>query len=207
MQIEIAVLVSILALIISGTSLWFSHFSGFSPYFVHGDSSLRFDRITPEISGDKDGRSWWIPSIDSTLQVCNLGQSFGILKDAELVFAYKGNEETNTEIFKAKWIVDTSKFKPIRHNRFQWIKTSIVSDWHPFILGAKASQTLHLVFEGRRLEDVFRGNLFFYIQLHFENQKGKKSTIRSTNNFQISTNPDMFYSDNYSSWSITAKNT
>ena len=196
---EIAILISALALFVSILSLWINSLSAFSPRVSHDAPTFALHKISPKVSGDEAGRTWWIPSFDLGLSFYNGGRRDGEIRDIRLVAELVEHRNTRRYYFYPKWLVDYSQFQRHRPERFEWIDKSIIRDWYPFILGGQSEKDVHVVLEGDRWDHRFEGEM--KIELQFASSKSSGWVSLAHYNLQIE--EEMFSSK--SSWGLYDK--
>lgn len=140
-------LLSIAALILAIVSFWKSYLSPFHLEISNGRPSFSLYMITPKTSGDKEGRTWWIPSFDIGLSFHNTGQKTGTVLDVRLNCELKSNNSLKKYLFYAQRVVDYSKFEELRGQRMKWAKSAVLRNWYPLILSSKETQHVHLILE------------------------------------------------------------
>jgi len=164
--------ISLTALLISLISLWKTHLSPFNLEISHTSPTFSLYKITPKMSGDKQKRTWWIPSLNIGLSFHNIGQKMGQVINIRIV----GEIESNSTkiIFYPIWIVNYATYQKYRTDRFKWLETSVERHWYPLILEGKGTQHLHLVLESStRLETQITGLMKFRLEVLSSSDKGK----------------------------------
>lgn len=159
------IIFSIVALLISAITLWKDYLSPFGLEIAHTNPCFSLYKITPDISGTEDGRTWWIPSFDAGFTFYNRGQKIGRVKDIRLTGVLRSGECSETVTFSAKWVVRYASFMPNRHDRMRWVYSSIERDWYPLILSAKETKHLHLIFEGEKWDDKRAGEMEYTLEI------------------------------------------
>jgi hypothetical protein len=168
----IAIGVSIFALIISGITLWYSHLRPFKVNVSFDAPTLSLYTITPDISGDERGHTWWIPSFDIGMTVSNLGACHGYVHDIRIVANMNSYRTEKKIYFYPKWIVDSSLFNQYHTERFQWVKKAIIRDWYPYRLSGNKEIEFHIVLEGDRFDHKEAGNIVFELQIATSEKPG-----------------------------------
>jgi hypothetical protein len=171
----IAIIFSSIALIVSVLSLWLSNLRPFKLKVLFDAPTFSFYKITPSISGNKENKTWWIPSFDLGISFNNLGKLAGEITDIRIKGEFKTKENTKTIYFYPKWIVNYSVFQKHRTERFNWIDEATIRDWYPLLLPPSGSETIHLILEGDRWDEQIYGDLIFNIEINSsKNKKWKK---------------------------------
>lgn len=159
-----AVLISLLALIFSLISLWHTHFSPFRLKINHDVPTFALYKITPDMSGNKFGKTWWIPSFDLGVSFRNLGQQIGEVMDLRILAELTSKENVIKHTFYPVWVVDYNSFWKNRLDRFKWIECSVIREWYPFTLAGKESISMHLVLEHLRWDTIETGLMAFCLE-------------------------------------------
>lgn len=168
-----ATAIGVLALIISFISLWSTNLSPFTLRVFHNTPTLFMYTITPEVSGDEDNKTWWIPSIDMGMSFYNTGAVSGELLDIRIV-AYikrKGNGKVLRHTFYPLFIVDYAKYSPLRPSRFKWIEEAVIRDWNPILLAGKSETHIHVVLENFRWDEQIVGHCLLRLEVLTEKEK------------------------------------
>jgi hypothetical protein len=150
----VTLVISGAAVVIASISLWRSHLAPFCPTLLSGPLAFRLDRIEPSFSGGN--HLWWIPTVDLTLTIANEGAKAGRIHDVQLVFTDAQCPE-NDMVFEANWIVDYAKFLPNIGQRSEWIRSAILWEWCPMLVGPKETKTMHVVFQAHRWDILTEG--------------------------------------------------
>ena len=169
----IPLLISSLALVISLISLWKTQFSPFKLQINHSTPTFTLYEITPEMSGNKLGRTWWVPCFNLGISFCNLGQQTGEVIDLRIVAELTANENVRKHAFFPKWVVDYSSFQKYQSDRFRWIESSVIREWYPISLAGKESKSMHLIFEPElvRWDDIETGMMTFCLEVFSSREK------------------------------------
>ncbi len=167
---DIAVVISLVALFISFLSLWVNSLTPFRLHVLNDPPTFSVYKILPQVSGDEEGKTWWIPSFDVGISFFNLGRRPGEVKDVRLVAEFKGYRTNKKYVFYPKWIVDYPKFCEKKHERLKWIHSAVVRDWYPLLLGGQKESHVHFVLEGDRWDQKESGSF----EILFEVATGKK---------------------------------
>lgn len=160
----ISIILSVIALTISLLSLWYGHMAPYKLKACFDSPTFSIYTITPKMSGGSS--TWWIPSIDVGFTFQNLGKKVGEIKDIRLRAILKTNQFEKKYVFYAKWIVDYVSFNKHHINRFSWIENSIQRDWYPLILMGNEQKSVHIIFEGGRLDRRMKGNMRFSLEIY-----------------------------------------
>jgi hypothetical protein len=163
---EIAALsVSMLALTISLITLWSEHLSPFKLRILCDSPSLTLYKITPPISGDKEGKTWWIPSIDLGVSFYNIGVRPGEVLDLRIVGELRSEGQSELFYFYPKWIVDSASFQSNHLRRFEWLNSAVLRDWYPLLLRGREEEHLHVILECDRWEQEGTGDLSLKVEV------------------------------------------
>lgn len=164
---EVALIISGIALGISILSLWYNHLTPFRLKVMHDTPGFNIYEISPSKSGDKNEKTWWIPSFDIGMSFYNYGKRPGEISDIRIVARFTDEEAGNEEMvfFYPKWIVDYSSFHKFRSDRFKWIENSIIREWFPMIVKGHSESYFHVVLEGNRWEVKRNGMMSFTFEV------------------------------------------
>ncbi len=165
--IVISIIISSLALLISGVALWKTTFSKFKSVFLVGDLRLR---IYPIRNGKE---KWFIASVDLPLSVANDGAKSGRINDMRVIVKYPKLPIANHwEVFLPKWDIDSIKFRQSEvKGRFRWLDNAVLCDWMPFIVLSKQTVSKHLIFETRWDKPVIQERVVFTLEVKIDNAK------------------------------------
>lgn len=161
----LALIVSGFALLTSLVSLWLNSLKPFELKLSHDTPTFRLYKITPQISGDKERKSWWIPSFDIGLSFYNLGKKPGEVLDIRIIGDLASHRTHRKFVFYPKWIVDYAEFNQSRGERFEWLKTAILREWYPSTLGANDQKDLHAILESDRWDHKESGEMTLTLQI------------------------------------------
>jgi hypothetical protein len=167
---DIAIIISLGALIISFLSLWINSLTPFRLRVMNDPPTFSVYKVPPQISGDREGKTWWIPSFDVGISFFNLGRRPGVVKDVRLVAVFKGYRTNKKYVFYPNWIVDYPKFCETKPDRFKWIDKAVVREWYPILLGSQKESHVHLILESDRWDQKESGSF----EISFEVATGKK---------------------------------
>lgn len=167
-----AIIISLVALVVSCVSLWLLHLSPFKINISFDAPTLSLYTITPDISGDDNGQTWWIPSFDIGITISNIGSRQGYVHDIRIVASIISQRAEKKFYFYPKWIVDYSIFNQCHTERFKWLKKAIIRGWYPMHLSSKNEIEYHLILEGERLDHKESGMLKFELQIASSEKKG-----------------------------------
>jgi hypothetical protein len=195
----ITILISSVALIFSIYSIWISNLRPFKLRIFNDAPTFTLYKITPQISGNKNGETWWIPSFDVGLSFNNLGKQSGVINDIRIRCTQKKKKGDKVFYFYAKWVVKYSTFQKLRTNRLKWIDEAIIKDWFSTILPGTSSKDLHIILENDRWDNKFEG--LFDIDLEIFTSKSKKWIKLS--NFEMPVFKEMF--EEKSSYTLSIK--
>jgi hypothetical protein len=156
---EVALIVSGLALLVSIASLWANSLRPFKLSLLHDAPTFKLYKINPNVSGAEDGQTWWIPSFDIGISFYNTGRIPGEVLDIRIVAELAGHRSNRKFVFYPMWIVDCSRFEQDRTERFKWIKSAILRDWYPIMLGAQGEKDVHVVLESDRWDHKESGEM------------------------------------------------
>jgi hypothetical protein len=185
---DVALIVSGLALLVSIASLWINSLAPFNPKLSHDAPTFRLYKITPNMSGNEKGETWWIPSFDIGVSFYNTGKVPGEISDIRIVGELAGHRTTRKFNFYPKWIVNYTSFKEHGSDRFAWIATSVLRDWYPFMLGGHDQKDLHIVLESDRWDHKESGEL----KLVFEVISSKSKKWITYANYSLHISEGMF---------------
>src|SRR5712671_988179 len=168
--------VSSVSLIFSGFALWYSHLSRFQLEITFSPPTRSLYKIPPEVSGDKENRTWWLPSFDAGFSFYNSGSRAGRIKDIRLILKITEHRSEQVFHFYPVWIVKPGEFDACRTERFNWIETCVERQWYPLIIPGKSSVHMHLIFEGPRWDSPLSGSLETSLQI-FSSKSEKWVTL------------------------------
>ena len=173
MEIEdVALILSGIALTVSILSLWVNNLAAFSLRVTHDAPTLSLYKITPDVSGSEDGKTWWIPSFDVGFSFLNAGRRPGQVLDIRIVADFEGHRSKKRYVFYPKWIVDYAAFQRKRTARFEWIHDAVLRDWYALTLGGQQDAHTHLILEGGRWDDRFQGRMICSLQVVSSEKRG-----------------------------------
>jgi len=162
---EVALVISFIALLVSVTMLWMNSLKPFNLRVLHDTPTFALYKITPSISGTKDGKIWWIPSFDVGLSFHNLGKIPGEVMDIRIVGEFKGHRSSKTYVFYPQWIVDYPAFQKNRADRMTWTQEAIIRDWYPVLLKGQGEVHLHVILECGRWDQKENGEMLFRLEV------------------------------------------
>jgi len=166
MAFEITALVfSILALLTAAYALWMIIFKPFKLMVSNTIPTLSMYKITPDMSGDEEKKTWWIPSFDMGITFANEGRGMGKVLDMRIVAVLEKGKSKKEYEYYPKWVVDYSKFTEFHTDRFKWIDTATKGKWYPLTLAGQQSESVHVVFEADRWDEKQGGNMNYYLQV------------------------------------------
>ena len=169
---KLALLVSGASLLIALATFWFTHLRPFKLSISTSSPRLSMYTISPQVSGDSENRTWWIPSFDVGVSVFNNGKMKGDFNDIRIVGSIQNHRSEKKMYFYPKWVVDFSKFNQFHTERFEWLSNSIVRDWYPFRIGSEQEVSMHLILEGDRLDHKEVGRFNFELQVSTSESNG-----------------------------------
>lgn len=169
---EIALGLSILALLISGATLWATHLKPFSLRILSTSPAFQLWEIPPTVSGTTSGATWWIPSFDMSLSLYNTGARPGVVSQIEAVAELRDMTSTQVHRFPAKWVLRPEQGG--RRDRIKWITAAVERDWYPLLIRGGSENHLHLVLESFRWDNKFQASGNVTIEVTAE---GKKTSI------------------------------
>jgi len=164
-NVDIALIVSGVALLVSFIALWVNSLSPFKLKILHDSPTFTLYKITSSISGSKEGNTWWIPSFDVGISFHNVGRISGEILDARIVAEFKGHRSNRKYVFYPQWIVDYSAFQKDRTERFQWLKKAIIREWYPVLLKGQSDINLHLILETGRWDQKENGKMLYCLEV------------------------------------------
>jgi len=162
---DVALLISGFALLISIISLYINSLSPFRLKISHDSPTFTIYTITPQISGDRENKTWWIPSFDIGISFYNSGKVSGEILDIRITAEFKGQRSSSKHTFYPKWIVNYSEFKACKGNRMKWIDKSVIREWYPLLLKGESDTSLHLILESDRWDQKLFGEMTFDIEV------------------------------------------
>lgn len=170
----IALTISVIAIITSLISLWMNSLSPFRLRITNDSPTFSAYKITPSVSGNKEGKTWWIPSFDMAISFYNTGRRPGEILDIRIVAELKSRRTTKKSIFYPKWIVNYSAFQQYRANRFEWIDKAVIREWYPILLKGESETHLHLILESDRWEYAESGTMNLELEIATSDKKWRK---------------------------------
>lgn len=194
---DLSILVSAVALAVALASLWAGKLSPFHLVVLSSCPTFKVYQIGRSVSGTKDGKTWWIPSLDMSLSLYNTGRRPGVVRDVRVVMDV--TEElggTQRHIFEPIWLVDFARFDPIRHERFKWIDQAVVGDWYGILLQERGDREIHIVLETHRWEHKFGGQADVSLEVLVNRAK----TWQRVRTYKLHLEEEMFGSG--SSWQV-----
>lgn len=144
---EIALAISGAALAFSLASFYLTSLKPFRLEMYHTPVSLHLYKITPEISGDEEGRTWWIPSFDVGFSLHNSGSRSGVVYDLRVVVELMKGGKKEEYFFYPHWVVEYGTFQKSMDHRLEWLETAVQHLWHPIPLGGSEAVHVHVVLE------------------------------------------------------------
>lgn len=187
-NIDIALIISGVALFVSFVALWVNSLSPFKLKILHEPPTFSLHKITPSISGSKDGKTWWIPSFDIGISFHNVGRISGEILDVRIVAEFEGYRFNKRYLFYPKWIVDYSAFNKDRTERFQWLEKAIIREWYPILLKGQSDVNLHLVLEADRWDQKENGKMTYCLEVI----SSKKKKWIECGRYSLHVTEDMF---------------
>jgi hypothetical protein len=159
--------VALIAVVISLVSLYSSNLAPFKIVTAAGDLRMR---IYPIKNGDQ---SWYMASADIPIQSVNIGARVGRVLLYRLRASYPSLPISEAyEIFDAAFIVDSKSFMSSGPERFDWLSSAVLNDWHPFSVLPKEAVDRHVVFETRWDNPVVSNLTRFTLQLRRDGHEG-----------------------------------
>ncbi len=162
---DLALLISGSALLISIVSLYINSLSPFRLRISHDAPTFTIYTITPQISGNTENQTWWIPSFDLGISFYNSGKVSGEILDIRIVGEFRGHRSSSRHTFYPKWAVDYSQFKACKGDRMKWIDKSVIRDWYPLLIKGQSDVSLHLILESDRWDQKQYGEMAFEIEV------------------------------------------
>jgi hypothetical protein len=198
----ITIIISSVALIFSIYSIWISNLKPFKLKIYNDAPVFTLYKITPQISGNKNGETWWIPSFDVGISFNNIGKQSGVINDIRIRCTPKKKKVDKVFYFYAKWVVKYSTLQKLRTNRMKWANEAIIREWFSTILPGNSSKNLHIILENDndRWDNKFEG--LFDANLEVKTSKSKKWIKLS--NFEMPIFKNMF--EEKSSYTLRIKN-
>lgn len=189
-MLELSLIISIIALVLSLVSFWMNSLTPFELKIRHSAPTFSLYEITPGISGAPNNQKWWIPSFDIGVSLYNKGKQSGEIKD----FRIKGSIEIAQSkkeqevIFYPKWIVNYAKYQKDCFNRFAWIESSVEREWYSIILNGDSEKHIHLILEDSRWDEIIEGKMVYTLET-FSSDRNKWRTLA---NFEMLVTKDLF---------------
>jgi hypothetical protein len=162
---DVALLISGLALLISILSLYINSLSPFRLRISHDAPTFTIYTITPQISGNTENQTWWIPSFDLGISFYNSGRVSGEVLDIRIVGEFKSHRSSSKYTFFPKWVVNYPDFKGCRGDRMKWIDKSVIKEWYPLLIKGQSDVVLHLILESDRWDQKQYGEMTFDIEV------------------------------------------
>jgi hypothetical protein len=184
----LTIVTSSVALAISVVTLLLNRLLPFKPKVLSSAPTFSLYEITPEISGSKDNKTWWIPSFNVGLSLYNLGKLSGEIIDIRITAELKSNRSNQKFVFYPKWVVNYSIFQKHNTERFTWINEAVISNWSPILLFGGKDTKVHLILEGDRWDNHIEGKLSFTL----EYITSKNSEWKQISDFELFITKDMF---------------
>ncbi len=161
----IAIVISAIALIVSLLAFWMNILAPFKLRVMNDQPTFSMYKITPNISGNKEGKTWWIPSFDLGMSFYNIGRRPGEIIDIRIVGKFDGHRTSKKFYFYPKWIVDCSKFQEYGTERFDWIEKAVIREWYPILLKGASETQLHIILEGDRWDHIESGEMSLSLEV------------------------------------------
>lgn len=156
---EVALLISVVALVVSGASLWHTHLRPFNLEVLTSPPTFRLYPIT---SGD---RKWWIPSFDIAISLYNTGRRPGRVYSFQIVTRIDLDDAAQRDVtFSPRWVVDYAIFHELGSKRSAWLPRAVKRVWYPLLL--EPGQThFHLVLEAMRWTEPVGGTMHVTVEV------------------------------------------
>lgn len=167
----LSITISIIALVASLISLWSTTLSPARFDIVNDPPTFTLYKITPNISGNTEGATWWIPSFDLGISIHNLGARAGKVYDLRITASSSDSRNEFLIHFHPVYIVNYSEFKQVHTDRFKWTSTAVIREWYPILLNGKSSQDLHVLFEDMRWDTQWIGDLELKLEVAYTTSK------------------------------------
>lgn len=139
-----SVIISGLALVVAMVSLGVSavslYVSNLRPFGLTTTTSNPMFSYYLAVGGDR------IPSFDLTLSFTNTGRRTGVVSDVMLMAALEEGRRREF-VFRPRFVVDYTRFEPVRHHREDWTRSAVQQPWLPIVLGPGTTVTQHVIFE------------------------------------------------------------
>ena len=166
MAFDVAALtIGVLAFLMAVYAVWLIVLKPFKLMVSGTTPTLSMYKITPDMSGDDEGKTWWIPSFDMGITFTNEGKGVGKVLDMRIVMVLGSGESQKEYAYYPKWIVDNSKFTEYHTDRFKWIDVAVKGKWKSLALSGQQTESFHVILEGDRWDDKQGGNMDYYLQV------------------------------------------
>ena len=140
----VSIVISVLAFVVSGTTLWRTQLAPFKLITTAGPMHLRRHAMT------SDDDSWFIPHVATTLSFTNAGAKPGKILDIRAVVRYPSLPIDGAfEIFSCDGEFDAKQYALSAHQRFVMLNEAQLNDLTPFVVLPKSTITKFLVLSTR----------------------------------------------------------
>lgn len=148
---------SALALVVSLTALWKTHFARFHPKGTVGALTMR---VYPWRNGNE---RWFVPTFEVPISVTNAGAVPGVVTGVRLVLRYPELPiSDNKECVYAEWELDREAEEQFDAQR-KWSEKAM--SWMPFVVLPKTTVTRRLVFDTRWEKPVIQSKVEFALEV------------------------------------------
>jgi hypothetical protein len=152
--------------ILSGITLWKTHYAGFSAVTAVGSLTQRIYPIRSE------RESWFLFSLHLPISITNAGARPGLVSGIRIRTTFPNLPiPGHYESLPAKFEVDFSSYQKLAKERFRMLAEAVISHWMPFIVLPKATVTKDLLFETRWDEPVVQESVRFVLELSLDGSK------------------------------------
>jgi hypothetical protein len=161
-----ALVISGIALLVAGISLWRSQLSPMRLIVASGPLTLRITQF----SGN-DNRIWYIAEVAADFTFTNSGAQSGVIRNLRIRVDYpdlpinKGHE-----YFSLTAEVDAKEYDKHAHDR-RWLKHAMLNYGAPFTLLGGESKSKRLVFDSRWDQPVNQRTIAFTVEIYSSRSK------------------------------------
>ncbi|HEX2066338.1 MAG TPA: hypothetical protein VHI93_05945 [Candidatus Thermoplasmatota archaeon] len=122
------------ALLLSGITFYLTQLRKFRLRTTFSRPVFRLFRIDPSFSGNKAGKTWWMPTLTLTATFHNEGNQSGEIQDirARMRFATKKGQRRIEWVLNAQWFMDETALRNTG-TRAQFLK-AVRGDWYPLLV-------------------------------------------------------------------------
>ncbi|WP_131821950.1 hypothetical protein [Mycobacteroides chelonae] len=140
----VPIAISLLALGVSGTTLWRTQLSPFKLLTTAGPMEFRRHAF---VAGDD---RWYLPHLATTVGFTNAGAKPGRILDIRAVVRYTAIPIQDAyEVYKCLGVFDPTHYRNSASRRLEMMDKARIGDLAPFVVLPKVTETKFLVFDGR----------------------------------------------------------